>query len=212
MAPASFALDLPKPLLTAGQLSLPAAAGEAPARWEFAALAGRLVELSAAHASAALTLALQLVGNAQSAGETVAWIAAQSSLFYPPDAATHGLDFAALVVVRAGTLRAALRAADHLLRSGGFGLVCVDLAADARVPLAAQTRLLGLARKHAAALLFLTQGAGSGLGSLISLRGVAEREAVAPHRFRCRIKVSKDRARASGWCASRVYCGPPGLR
>ncbi len=46
----------------------------------------------------------------------------------------------------------ARRAADHLVRSGGFGLVVLDLAGDdaarLRVPVPLLTRLLGLARTH----------------------------------------------------------------
>lgn len=58
-----------------------------PARWELPALAGRLAELSAQGASAALTLAFSLVLDAQRRGEPAAWITPAGSSFYPPDAA-----------------------------------------------------------------------------------------------------------------------------
>ena len=72
----------------------------APAGWSFAGLAGRFVELSAGWNSAALTLAISLVWQAQQAGEPTAWIMGEAGGFYPPDAAANGVDLAALAVVR----------------------------------------------------------------------------------------------------------------
>lgn len=71
-----------------------------PAGWSFAGLAGRFVELSAGWNSAALTLAISLVWQAQRAGEPTAWIMGEAGGFYPPDAAANGVDLAALAVVR----------------------------------------------------------------------------------------------------------------
>jgi recombination protein RecA len=93
-------------------------------------LAGRLVELSGQESPARLTTALGLVLEAQLSGERVAWVTFESSAFFPPDAAAGGVDLEALPVVRIPTALAAARAAEHLVRSGGFGLVVIDLASD----------------------------------------------------------------------------------
>src|SRR5262249_56189918 len=87
-----------------------------------------------------------------------------------------GVDLDALAVVRVPAPADILRAADMLARAGAFGLLVLDVGA-ADVPMAAQSRLLGLAQKHDAAVLFLTKKTGASLGSLISLRGEARRGA-----------------------------------
>ena len=63
--------------------------------WSFDEVRGRLVQLSG---SAVLTLAAELVADAQRAGEPVAWVSVDSD-FYPPDLVTFGVDLASLVVV-----------------------------------------------------------------------------------------------------------------
>lgn len=189
------------------------------ARWRLCELAGRLVELSGDGASAALTVAVGLVLEAQRASEPVAWITVGES-FFPPDLEESGVDLDALVVIRidAGqdkskTVRA-LRAAAELLRSGGFGLVLVDLGRTGELPLAAQTRLQGLAQKHDSALVCLTQKSDEtpSLGSLISLRAAARRRRLQPGLFACEVRVLKDKRRGPGWAASEVCRGPAGLR
>jgi len=211
------------PLLKRGD----ALAGGA-AEWSFESLAGRLVELrgggddgdgdrgggirgadAAGGGSAALTAAVGLVRDAQLRRETVAWITPVAESFYPPDAAEGGVDLEALAVVRTPDPG---RAATHLLRSGAFGLVVADLGA-ARLPTAIQARLLGLAQKHRAAILFLTRAGGGAapLGSLVSLRGVASCRREGFDRFRCEVRIVKDKRRAPGWSHAEVCRGPDGL-
>lgn len=152
----------------------------APLRsWRVAALAGRLAELSSREGAAGLTLAFSLVLDAQRAGEPVGWLTADESAFYPPDAARGGVDLDALVVVRLPVVDQLPRAAEHLARSGAFGLLVLDLGGSARVPVPMQMRLLGLARQHESAVLFLTRGDGASLGSLVSLRAEARHEPAA---------------------------------
>ena len=98
-----------------------------PGVWGLARLYGRLVELSGGAASAALTTAVGLVREAQLEGEPTAWITEKQSGFFPPDVRDSGVDLEALVVVRLEALAEGPRAADMLLRSGGFGLVVADL-------------------------------------------------------------------------------------
>jgi recombination protein RecA len=191
-----------------------------PPCWELGELAGRLVELSACEASATLTVATGLVLDAQRASEPAAWITPHGDgTFYPPDLAESGVDLDALVVIRTPSTiaRAMLTAADRLLRSGAFGLVILDLGEGPGVlPLPAQTRLAGLAQRHDAVLICLTakpdpDSSGS-LGSLVSLHATATRVEAEPGRFRCEVRVIKDKRRGPGWIHRQEgYRGPPGL-
>ena len=104
------------------------------------------------------------------------------------------------------------RAGEKLLRSGGFGVVVLDLgSADISMPL--QTRLTGLAHRHHTALICLTEkdsGAFS-LGSLVSLRAHAEKKRIEDNRFVCALRVLKDKRRGSTWHYEELYTGPAGL-
>jgi RecA/RadA recombinase len=86
-------------------------------------LAGRLAELSSWGGGARLTLAFDLILQAQTEGRATAWIAVGRSMFFPPDAARCGVDLEAMPIVRVPDARAAARAADKLVRSGAFDLV-----------------------------------------------------------------------------------------
>ena len=105
-----------------------------PPAWQLSVFSGRLGEISAAHNGAALTMAFRLVLEAQQRGEPVAWIAVERGVFYPPDVAATGIDLSALAVIQAGAILPAAKAADHLLRSGGFGLVVLDCGAAVQLP------------------------------------------------------------------------------
>ena len=180
--------------------------------WAFTQVAGRLVEISSSTASAALTITFALVREAQERGEPVGWVTSAESFFYPPDAARCGTDLAALVVVRLTERQSISRAGERLLRSGGFGIVVLDLgAADISMPL--QTRLTGLAHRHHAALVCLTEKAGVAfsLGSLVSLRAHAEKKLTANNRFACALRVLKDKRRGPTWNYEELYTGPAGL-
>ena len=188
-------------------------APELPAAWRLSTFAGRFVEVSADQAGAALTLAFRLVLEAQKEGEPVAWVTGRVSTFFPPDAAESGIDLSALAVIRAPEAIGAARAAEHLLRSGSFGLVVLDLGAKARLPLHAQSRLAGQARQHATALLCLTEKERNrpSLGSLVSIRVQAARREREGDRYRCEAQVVKDKRRGPGWGHVEVCRGPDGL-
>jgi recombination protein RecA len=202
--------------------------------WELDDLAGRLVEISSERSSAQLTAAFGLVLEAQLCGDRAAWVTFEHSAFFPPDAAAGGVDVESLPVVRIPNTTAAARAAEHLVRSGGFGLVVLDLssapgvtdaargarAADAArgaasqaLPVPMLTRLLGLARTHHAAVLVLTRKSPdtSSLNSLISLRADAQRSA-REGGYDVRIRVLKDKRRAPGWDHVETCRGSAGLR
>lgn len=95
--------------------------------WTLPDMAGRLVELSAGAEAAHLTAAFGLVLEAQLDDDRAAWVTLEGSSFFPPDVVDTGIDLDAMPVVRVVDTHTAGRAANHLLRSGGFGLVVIDL-------------------------------------------------------------------------------------
>ncbi len=181
--------------------------------WSLQALAGRMVEVSSDTAGASLTAATSLVLEAQDHAEPVAWIEAGGSSFYPPDVAASGVDLNGLVVVRTDSTSKAARAADHLLRSGGFGLVIMDLSHDANLAMSVQSRLSGLANAHHCAVVCLTRKKSDALsiGSLISIRGETAVEKQSFDHFAWEIHVIKDKRRGPGWQHAGVCRGPEGL-
>lgn len=199
---------------------------ESRSEWSPSSLAGRLVELSGAEDSAALTCAFGLVRQAQLTGEPVAWIGTDGEGFYPPDVAAGGVDLESLAVVRVRDPvtrgrngrdgKNIARAADQLTRSGAFGLLVLDIG-DRHLPMHAFPRLLGLAQKHRTAIVFLTdkQERESSLGSLITLRGHVCRRAQRKHHgkdeFVCALTAVKDKRRAPGWKHEEICGGPDGL-
>jgi len=187
-------------------------ASPAVAPWGFEDITGRFVEISGTGSTTGLTLAFRLALEAQRQREPVAWITPRESSFYPPDAAEGGVDLEALVVVRVPDAKGIPRAADRLVRSGGFGLVVLDLA-GAGIPTPLQARLAGLAQKHHAALVCLTEKAARApsLGSLVSLRVHAQRKPLAEDRFACELAVLKDKRRGPTWSHTEVCRGPAGL-
>jgi recombination protein RecA len=185
-----------------------------PSSWELAAFNGRFGEVSGDPAGAPLTLVFRLVLEAQKAGEPVAWVGRRDGVFFPPDVADAGVDLAALPVVWTPDTMAAARAADLLIRSGGFGLVVMDVGARANLPIHAQTRLSGLAKQHDTALICVTEKEDQrpSLGSLVSLRAHTARTERQEDRYRCEVHVLKDKRRGPGWRHTEVCRGPDGLR
>jgi recombination protein RecA len=158
---------------------------------------------------AVLSAAFGLVLEAQQRGELAAWVALRYGTFFPPDAARAGVVLETLAVVRVAQPAQAARAADQLVRSGGFGLVVIDLAgqvADAFLPAPLQSRLSALAQKHDTAVLVLTDkpAEAPSLGPLVTLRAEARREAG----FACVVRVLKDKRRGPGH-AQVEACLPP---
>lgn len=197
----------------------PASLPVAEPSWNIASLAGRLVELCGGGATAVLTAAFGLVLEAQREGEPVAWIATRETTFYPPDAAANGIDLDALLVVRPPVLADVPRAADALARSTAFGLLVLDLRVAPPVPIALQARLLGLAQKHAIAVVSLAERAHARddraptpFGSLVSLRASVERIRRAPGSFEVQVRVDKDKQHAPGWQYVESCRGPAGVR
>jgi recombination protein RecA len=183
-----------------------------PSPWSLAAIAGRFIEISTSANAASLTLAFGLVREAQKKSEPVGWVTSAESFFYPPDAAQGGVDLAALVVIRVLHAATIPTAGEKLLRSGGFGLVVLDLG-TADIPTPLQSRLTGLAQHHHAALVCLTEKESKtfSLGSLVSLRAHAERQRSSGNRFTCKLRVLKDKRRGPTWSHEELFNGPAGL-
>jgi recombination protein RecA len=184
-------------------------------RWTLAALAGEMVEITSPGPTAGLTAAARLLREAQENGEPAAWITAGDSLPYPLDLAEGGCDLEALVFVRLRGLSAGTRAAEHLLRSGAFGLVVLDLGRQGgpRVPSAAAVRLAALCRRHQAVLLLLGRKPAEAEAVLpfAPLRVTAELRRIGFDRFQARLRPSKDKRRRSDWTHEEVCRGPDGL-
>ncbi len=192
---------------------MPSGYRKAAPRWSREQLAGRFCELSSVPGIALLTAAFRLVLDAQLEGEPAVWITATPDTFFAPDAAESGVDLEALVVIRVPDTRAAARAADRVLRSGGFGLVVLDLHADAWIPVPLQARLARQAREHHAALLCLTAKSrqAPSLGPMVSLRGQTSCRRLAVDRFQYEIEMLKDRLHGPGWRHTEICRGPDGL-
>jgi len=190
--------------------------------WRLSDLSGRLVEVSGQRSTAHLTATFGLVLEAQLCGDRAAWVTFAHSAFFPPDAAAGGIDVESMPVVLITTAPAAGRAAEHLVRSGGFGLVVIDFSSQpdtratdksAGLPVPILTRLLGLARAHHAAVLILTRKSSdaASLNSLISLRAEAQWSA-RDGQYDVRIRAIKDKRRAPGWDHVEACRGSVGMR
>ena len=211
---------------------LPSPASDVADFWGLEPLSGRLVEISGHRASANLTVAFGLVLEAQGKDEPAAWVTLAQSTFFPPDVAESGIDLGRLAVVRVSDGTAACRAVVELTRSGGFGLVVLDLGPGAlqekleksppRVgrlwkkragpSIAFITKLVGLAQKTSTAVVVLTEKTreSSSLNSLISLRCEARRSPDMP--CEVEIDVLKDKRRGPGRRYREVCRAPAGLR
>ena len=182
--------------------------------WGLPELAGRLTEICGTGASAGMTLAIRLVLETQQQAEPVAWITTRARSFFPADVAAHGVDLAALAVVRVPAADAIGRAADQLARSGAFGLLVLDLGSAERLPERQASRLLGLAQTHGTAIVCLSDrpARAPSVSPLVSMRGEAQWRREAPGTFVCEWRAIKDKRRAPGWSHAEVCCGPAGLR
>jgi len=181
--------------------------------WDLGGLAGRFIEITGGTNGAVLTAAARLILQAQQHDRLAAWIGRRTSTFYPPDFAASGIDLNALPVIRTPDGIRAARAADTLLRSGGFAVVVLDLGRKANIPLSAQSRLAGLAKKHNTALVCLTRNdqKAAPLGPLVCIRAEAHKTRDDFDRFACALRIVKDKRLGAGANHVEVCRGPDGL-
>jgi recombination protein RecA len=177
-------------------------------------LSGRLTEISGRGSVSPLSAAAALLLEAQAGGEPCAWLTLRDGFFFPPDLFRFGIDLGALPVVFVPSAQAAARAAARLVRSGAFGLLILDLGPEPGISIALQGRLTGLALKHDAAVVLLTQKCTSApsVGSMVSLRAEPRRSRVDEAVYRVSLTVLKDKRRGPGWLHEEVMLGPDGLR
>ncbi len=207
-----------------GIVDAPAQAPARPKSLSDRVPSGRLSELSGRASSGRTTAAVSLVIRAQEEDEPVVWVQPEGGALYPPDLAESGVDLDALVVVQvpAGGARRAerarharhardarrggrggerdlasnlARAAELLLRSGAFGLVVVDLGAEAPRGSAWQGRLSALAREHETRVVLLSErdDDAPSLGPMVGLRVAPSRQRRGPGRFVVEHRVLKDK-------------------
>ena len=181
--------------------------------WNLETLSGRFVEISSWGQTSAMTAAASLVHEAQLCGEPAAWVFADDSTFFPPDLAESGIDLNALAVIRVPHAVSAVRAADTLLRSGGFGVLVLDLSNDVQMRMAVQVRLAALAKKYRTTLVCLTrkEPAVPSLGPLVSLRVQGIIRKTGFNRFIWELQILRDKRHGLGWTHSEVCRGPDGL-
>jgi recombination protein RecA len=179
--------------------------------WRFENLVGTLAEVSEEAPSGAVSLVVELIAEAQSRNEPVAWVAGTTSVFFPPDLAARGIDLSAVAVIRVGGETASLTAAEWLVGSGAMGLVIVDSGRHGNVSDASLGRLLKLADRNQSAVVFLTRKRrhDPSLGSMISLRGCITRSGAGP--FVIDIHTAKNKRSASSSRQRRQYNGPSGM-
>lgn len=184
-------------------------------RWQLDELVGRLAEVSGQGHRATYSAVVGPILEAQVRDEPVAWLGLPGRAFFPPDLDDNGVDLEALVMVWVRDAMTAARAADTLLRSGGFGLVLIDLGLTGELPMAVQGRLVGLAQRHEAGLIVMTDKPrdAPSIGSIVSLRAEALRERLPDGSgFRLTINALKDKRRGPGWQESIVTAPFAGWR
>lgn len=201
--------------------------------WSFAALQGRLVSLLPSPApaklmsnamAASLSAVFQVVLDAQKNLETVAWVGGEKSCFYPPDAARWGVDLHAMAVIRLQSDKDIWFAADTLIRSGGVGMVIIDLASLEKGQVsrgtvtkgvaALQHRLAGLARTHQTAVLILPgkekrEEGGAMVSLTVQTQMVPLDSRVGA--YNVLVAPKKDKTGTSNWKIEELCDAPDGL-
>ena len=161
-----------------------------------------------------LTAAFSLVVQVQQQNEPFVWVTSSAGIFFPPDVAKGGTDLDALPVIRLETHQQCLKATEQLARSGAFGLLVIDLGRCLALSMSVQSRLAEQAMKHGTLILCLTTKTDQqpSLGSLVSIRGQAQRVRHKQGLFSYEVRVLKDKRRGPGWSVQEWCCGPDGMR
>jgi hypothetical protein len=130
---------------------------------------GRVTEIVGRRSSGRTALSLSLLAAATARGEVVALVDVDGMLD-ARDAAAAGIDLGRMLWVRAGDGKKGLRAADLLLRAGGFGVVVLDVGeVTPRLPDASWVRLHRAAEEARAALVVVTPWRAAGTFAALTL-------------------------------------------
>jgi recombination protein RecA len=178
---------------------------------------GKLVEISGVYCTARMTAAVSIVLQAQREGETTAWVQAKGGALFPPDLSESGVDLDSLVIVHVAfesDVYPMAKVAEWLLRSGGFGLVILDLTGKTQplTQVAWQGRLLSLAREHHSRVVCLTDNQGGSLGPLVALRIEVQRFRIGPGLFSIRPQFLKNKLGVTLEKTELVRRAPWGIR
>ena len=127
---------------------------------------GKIVEIFGPPSSGKLTLALSLLSQAQSAGETVAYVDLSADLD-PVVAARLGVEMGSLLIVNPHSLREGFEITLTLISSEALGLLVFDLAAgasesrstvlDPRLLSTALRRLVGIIARSKTSVIFVNR-------------------------------------------------------
>ena len=183
--------------------------------FSYSNLVGRITELTASRNAPVLSFLSLLIREAQGKGEPVAWVETGDSVFYPPDFATNGIDLEALPVVWTPDVKSGVRAAEHLLRSGSFGLLVIDLPPHTIIDQGRLGKLARMAGLNETAVILIAQqeeGTSFTLGSIVSLRFAGSKTRQDGSVYRCAIKAVKDKRDTPGWSHVEVFRAPDGMR
>ena len=176
-------------------------------------LCGRWIELSDDGAAGAATLATSLCLQIQRAGGWPVWISPNHQVPLAADLASWGLDLAALPLIAVANTTQAIKSSVHLLQSGAFSLLVLDLGEAWQIPLSIHGKLAKLAQHHACAFVCLTKKTRDtpSIGSMVSLRGHTRIRKIQWDRFVCELFVEKDKHNGPGWSHEEFCYGPCGL-
>jgi recombination protein RecA len=195
------------PVVRAADLARAAGGGS----WKYESLVGVLAEVSEERPSGAVSFVTEIIVEAQTRNEPVAWVSGADSIFFPPDLAARGVDVSAVAVIRAGGENESLTAAEWLAGPAAIGLLIVDAEGQWNVSESSLGRILKLAEKNQCAVIFLTRKRRHepSLGSRIAVRGCIERSGTLP--LIVDITTVKDKRSNSSTRQRRQYNGPSGM-
>jgi recombination protein RecA len=185
--------------------------------FDLTGLAGKVVEFSGWNQSACLSLTIPLILECQSGNKECAWILPSSehggSLFFPPDFAEAGIACSRIPIVRSKNAQDSFAIAEKLVRSGGFGLVVLDLTEGKRVRASTIGRINSMTQRFKTLALCLTRNPPGhpSLDPMISIH-IHISVFAAPGR-NCTVKatVQKDKTQAPGLNMKWLYETPIGL-
>jgi hypothetical protein len=148
-----------------------------------------------------VSLASQLVVQAQASEGACAWLVCAGFEPFAPDLAATGVALESLVVVRLSDASKLARAGDLLARSGGVDLLVVDVQSAPQPGIL--KRLADHAHKHAIAVVVLTHDVVCEVASL-----VVEVCPEGPNTLS--LKALRDRANPGLWQRSECFDAAPG--
>jgi recombination protein RecA len=188
-----------------------------PQSFDMAGLSGRVVEFSSWHQPACVSLSALFILECQKLKRGRAWIvpgnSADASVFYPPDIISAGIDCSSLPILKAESAVDGFGLTERLLRSGGFGIVVLDLYAEKNQKRYSLGRLHNIAQRHDGLVLCLTrsQPGHPSLDPMVFVHVHVSVQSIGRNRNRLSAVIQKDKTGSPGKCLEWIYESPPGL-